>query len=112
MSNEPSDPARAQAIPIDAITIDGGRIREDMGDIDDLAESMRQFGMLQPVGISPDRRLSYGERRLLAAQRAGLTHVPVIIKACTEAERVLFEIEENRARKPFTPSEAVRAKRK
>src|SRR4051794_13659005 len=92
---------------IDSITIDSGRIREDMGDIDDLAESIRQNGMLEPIGISPDGRLSYGERRFLAAQKAGLARVPVIVRDVSEEERVRFEIEENRARKPFTPSEAV-----
>ena len=97
--------------PIASIVV-GERIREDLGGLDELAEKIRRDGVLEPIGISPDGRLSYGERRLRAAQKAGLEHVPVIIRDVTDEQRIRFEIEENIARKGFTPSEAVKAKRK
>lgn len=43
-----------------------------------LADSIRRFGMVTPVGIGPDNRLIYGHARVEAAKLAGLERVPVV----------------------------------
>ena len=42
----------------------GTQFRKEMGDLEELAESIRQ-GLLQPIGITPKRELVFGYRRLL-----------------------------------------------
>jgi hypothetical protein len=52
-------------IKIDSIMV-GQRHRRDMGDLTTLAESIRQEGLLQPIGVTDKLELVFGERRLLA----------------------------------------------
>lgn len=61
---------------LDAITV-GHRHRTDLGDIEQLAESIRRDGLLQPIAITPDGVLLSGRRRLAALQRLGQKKVPV-----------------------------------
>src|SRR5262249_5729361 len=93
---------------LDKITI-GPRVRKDMGDIDALAASIREVGLLQPVAVRADGRLVGGERRLRAVELLGWQEIPVHVcqnledeEWCLKAER-----EENVCRKDFLPSEAV-----
>jgi ParB-like nuclease domain len=65
--------------PIDAIIV-GGRFRRDFGDIEGLAASIADLGLLQPIVISPDGRLLAGHRRLLAYRLLGRTEIPVFVK--------------------------------
>ena len=55
------------------------RHRKDLGDIDSLAASMADVGLLQPIVLRPDMTLVAGERRLMAAEQLGwqdvLAHV-------------------------------------
>src|SRR5579875_444823 len=87
----------------------GKRYRQDIGDIAELAKSIREVGLLHPIVITPDRRLIAGQRRLKALEELGWAEVPVHIAEgladallCLRAER-----DENKFRKEFTPSEAV-----
>ncbi|HEV3124441.1 MAG TPA: ParB/RepB/Spo0J family partition protein [Candidatus Dormibacteraeota bacterium] len=60
-----------------------------------LTDSVRTHGILQPVVVEPDAggyRLIAGERRLRAAQQAGLTAVPAIIRPATESGRHALEL--------------------
>jgi hypothetical protein len=59
-----------RTVPIDAIKI-GARFRKDYGDLDQLARSIADLGLLQPVGVTPDGQLVFGHRRLLAAEKLG-----------------------------------------
>ena len=54
-------------VPVAEIVI-AERHRQDMGDLQRLADSMREVGLLQPIGITGDHRLVFGERRVKAAQ--------------------------------------------
>jgi ParB family transcriptional regulator, chromosome partitioning protein len=58
----------------------GKRIRKDMGDLDGLAESIRELGLLQPIVVFPDGSLILGERRLRAVQLLGWKEIPVIVR--------------------------------
>ena len=86
------------------ITI-GQRHRHDMGDLPGLADSIRDVGLLHPIGITRDNELVFGERRLRAAQLLGWTEIMAsVIDIGSIADG---EYHENEVRKDFTVSERV-----
>lgn len=78
----------------------------------ELSESIKQFGLLQPILVQ-DRKDHYeiiaGERRWRAAKLAGLKEVPVIIKNLTEQEIVEISLIENIQREDLNPIEEAQA---
>lgn len=78
----------------------------------ELAESIKQFGLLQPILVQ-DRKDHYeiiaGERRWRAAKLAGLKEVPVIIKNLNEQEIVEISLIENIQRENLNPIEEAQA---
>ena len=93
---------RLEDVPIEKIKL-GDRHRDDLGDIDTLAESIRDVGLLQPIGVDPYYTLIFGERRLVACEQLGWETVPCIVLSL---ESILAgEYAENEFRKQFTPSE-------
>ena len=96
------------AFSINKIII-GERHRRDLGDIDGLAASMGELGLLQPIVVRPDGILIAGERRLRAAQQLGWGEIPVNVVDLDAVVR--GEFAENAVRKDFTLSEAVAIKR-
>lgn len=82
-----------------------GRYRRDMGDIEGLARSMMEVGLLHPVVVTPDLRLIAGERRILAARMLGWDTIPAHVVDLADVLR--GEWTENAERKDFTASEAV-----
>jgi N6-adenosine-specific RNA methylase IME4 len=98
-------PATAQATrPINEIRI-GERHRRDLGDIEGLAASIDDIGLLQPIAVLADGRLVGGARRLAAAMALGWTEIPVHVVDIDQVIR--GEFAENVHRKDFTPSELV-----
>ena len=98
-------------ISIDRIKI-AERIRKEITHISELAENIRQNGLLHPVIIMPldggEFRLLAGLRRLKAAQVLGWTEIEVNVVSPTNAEAELrIEISENEQRKEFTYSERM-----
>ena len=92
-------------VPCHAIHV-GERHRKDLGELEVLAASIATEGLLQPIGITEENVLVFGERRLRAFQDvlrrdtipARLVHVHSITAG---------EYAENELRKDFTPSERV-----
>lgn len=82
-----------------------GRHRKELGDITELAESMRRHGLLHPIVITPDNRLIAGQRRLEAARQLGWSRIPVRVVDIDAAAHA--EADENIIRLDFTPSERV-----
>lgn len=80
--------------------------------LDELAESIKQFGLLQPI-IVQDKKTYYeiiaGERRWRAAKKAGLKEIPVIIKNLTSQEIVEISLIENIQREDLNPIEEAQA---
>ena len=80
--------------------------------LEELAESIKQFGLLQPILVQ-DRNKYYeiiaGERRWRAAKKAGLKEVPVIIKNLTNQEIVEISLIENIQREDLNPIEEAQA---
>ena len=85
------------------------RHRKDLGDLDALAASLRECGLIQPLILNSRKELVAGLRRLKAAQRLGWSHVEVHVAESFDdlLNHLRAEYEENRHRKEFTPSEAV-----
>jgi ParB family chromosome partitioning protein len=69
------------------------------GDLQELADSIRQKGLVQPILVRPDPKGGYeivaGERRWRASQRAGLHQVPVIVRELNDQETLELAIIEN-----------------
>ena len=75
----------------------------------ELAESISQHGLLQPLLVRPLTLGGYqivaGERRYRASRMAGLTEVPVIIKELTDTETMEIALIENLQREDLSPVE-------
>jgi ParB family transcriptional regulator, chromosome partitioning protein len=93
---------------VDEVQI-GRPYREDLGDIDALAESIRTVGLLHPVVISNTGLLISGLRRLEAARRLGWREVDVWVaaKVSDRLQRALAVRDENTLRKELNPVEAA-----
>ena len=92
----------SQKLPLQAIQI-GERRRKDMGDIDALARSIGEVGLLHPVVVTPKGDLIAGARRIEAYRRLGWQNIPVTLVDLKEVVR--GEFAENAIRKDFLPSE-------
>lgn len=93
---------------ITAIVV-GERRREDYGDIDGLAASIKRYGLLHPIVVDEQSNLIAGGRRLQACRQLGWSALPVtLLGDLTDAERREIELEENLRRKDLTPAEEAR----
>lgn len=83
--------------------------------LSELADSISQHGVLQPLLLRPlltgGYRIVAGERRWRAARMAGLTEVPAVVREMTDAEEMLFALIENLQREDLTPLEEARGYR-
>jgi ParB family chromosome partitioning protein len=90
------------------------RDRMDSEDLEDLANSIREHGILQPLIVSFDPltgmyTLIAGERRLRASGIAGLEQVPVIVRDVSDQERLELALIENVQRSDLSPLETAQA---
>jgi ParB family chromosome partitioning protein len=99
-------------LSIDQLHPSGHNPRKTFGDIEliELADSIRQKGLLQPIIARPDRQrggfeIVAGERRWRAAQKAGVHTVPVIVRDLTDQEAAEFALIENVQRTDLNPIE-------
>lgn len=84
-------------------------------DLADLAASIREHGLIQPLIVTRDGDgfcLIAGERRLRASQQAGLREVPVIVRAAEPREMLALAIIENVQRADLDPLETAQAYRR
>ncbi len=81
--------------------------------LQDLAQSLKENGMIQPIIVTKhndnDYELIAGERRLQAAKLAGLKEIPVIIRQVTKKEQLVFAIIENIQREDLNAIDEARA---
>jgi ParB family chromosome partitioning protein len=92
------------------------RSQMDQEELAELAASIRENGILQPLIVTPADELDKytliaGERRLLAAGMAGLENVPVIVREASDQQRLELALIENVQRTDLTPLEAAEAYR-
>lgn len=104
----PSD----QRIPIESITRNPNNPRHvfKTDEIDELAKSIEDHGLLQPIVVRPSRsgdgyEIIAGERRWRAAQKAGLIDVPVIVRDVDDRVALELAIIENVQRSDLNPIE-------
>jgi ParB family transcriptional regulator, chromosome partitioning protein len=113
-----SEPQRATEVPIDAIQPNPYQPRRDFdaGELDELASSIAQQGVLQPLliarlGEDGGYTLIAGERRLRASKKAGLKTVPCVVRAATPEQMVEWALVENVQRRDLNPVELAKAYR-
>lgn len=83
------------------------------GDLDELAHSIKEKGLLQPIMVRPmaggEYEIVAGERRWRASQRAGIHDVPVLIRELSDGEALEIALIENIQRSDLNPLEEARA---
>ena len=85
-------------------------LRRDVGNVTELASSMRSIGVLEPLLVTPTVdgfAVVAGHRRLAAARKVGLEVVPCVIREMTEVERVVAMVVENEQRSDLSPIESA-----
>ena len=89
------------------------RAQFDAGELDELAASIREHGIIQPLIVSPGKNGAYvliaGERRLQAAKKAGLQTVPVILRQASDRQHLELALIENVQRADLGPLEEADA---
>ncbi len=85
------------------------RIRRDLGDIEALKESLRLYGLLNPITLNSKYELIAGERRLEAAKSLGWERINAIVldNNVDKIRQLEIELEENNQRKEFTDEELL-----
>ena len=115
-----ADPAAPDAdtlrsLPIDRIVRGRYQPRQDLREdsLRELAESIRAQGIVQPVVVRPSDDGRYeliaGERRWRAAQLAGLSEVPAVIRAASDRAAIAMALIENIQREDLNPLEEALA---
>ena len=89
------------------------RMNIDPGKLQELANSLTESGMIQPIIVTKRKDSGYeliaGERRLEAAKLAGFTEVPVIVRSVTPKEQLQYALIENIQRENLNPIEEAKA---
>ena len=92
------------------------RTRMDEAALQDLAASIRQHGLMQPIVVRPidggRHEIIAGERRFRAAQIAGLDDVPVIVREVSDENALAMALIENIQREDLNPLEEAQAIRR
>jgi ParB family chromosome partitioning protein len=110
----PADREGVQQVLIDDIVPNPRQPRTDFDSeqLEDLAASIREHGVLQPLIVAADEegegfQLIVGERRLQAARMAGLDTVPVVVRQVDEEQLLILALIENLQRSDLNPLEAA-----
>ena len=108
---QPSNPQDIRELPIEKILPNPEQARKqfDADKLADLAASIKEQGILQPLLVAPadkgQYRLVAGERRWRAAKLAGLKSLPIAIISKTEIDRLVISLIENLQREDLNPME-------
>jgi ParB family chromosome partitioning protein len=99
---------------VDRITTnpDQPRTHFDDDSLEEMAASMKEVGVLQPIVVTGDENgyvLIAGERRWRAAKRAGLSEIPAVIRETTGNSTLVEALVENVQRQDLTPLEEAHA---
>ena len=91
------------------------RMRQNPESLDELAQSIRETGVLQPVVVVPEEgtyKIIVGERRWRAAKMAGLQKIPVLIRTLSKEQQHEVSLIENLQRDDLNPLELALAYQK
>ena len=92
-------------IPISEIKVNPGRRKAAPADVRELADSIAEIGLLNPVTVSQSRTLIAGRHRLEAAKLLGWTEIECVVSDLEGLRAELAEIDENFVRSDLTPLE-------
>jgi ParB family transcriptional regulator, chromosome partitioning protein len=96
-------------IPLEQIQPDPNQPRRDLGDLTELAASIRENGLIQPIVVCVVGYQSYmvlaGERRFTASKQIGLKTIPAIVRTVEEHQKLELQLVENLHRKDLNPLE-------
>jgi ParB family chromosome partitioning protein len=111
---EPEDGNRLRELPVESLIPNPLQPRKtfDPRALEELATSLRATGVLQPLLVRPrgsQYEILVGERRWRAAQQAGLTRVPAIVREASDAEALELGLVENLLREDLNPVETAQA---
>jgi ParB family chromosome partitioning protein len=114
IARDAARPAGVQMLPIASIAPNPDQPRRhfDSAALDELAASLTERGLIQPIVVRPHGQryqIVAGERRWRAAQRARLHEVPVIVRALGDAETMELAIVENVQRQDLNAIEEAAA---
>ncbi|MDH4218456.1 MAG: ParB/RepB/Spo0J family partition protein [Candidatus Aminicenantes bacterium] len=87
----------------------------DKDSIDELAHSMKETGVLQPIVVVPEEnhyKIVVGERRWRAARKIGLQKIPAVVRHLSEKQQIEASLVENLQRKDLNPIEIAFAYQK
>jgi ParB family chromosome partitioning protein len=104
------DQNRIRQIGVEELVANSDQPRQyfDRQELSQLAESIKQFGVLQPLVVTPSKNgyiIVAGERRWRASKLAGLKKVPAVVRTVKELERLEIAIVENVQRVDLSPLE-------
>ena len=107
-------PGRLRDLPIESLTPNPFQPRRTFSPeaLAELAASIRASGVLQPLVVrqrGERHEILVGERRWRAAQQAGLSHVPAMVREATDAEALELALVENLLREDLNPLEEAEA---
>ncbi len=106
---------RVKLLPVEKISANPHQPREhfDYSSLEELVNSIKRHGILQPLIVSPDQRegwqLIAGERRLRAAKILELKVVPCLVRSAQELEQLELALVENLQRADLNPLEEAKA---
>ena len=101
-------PYGADIIEIEKIKV-SDRGRKDLGDIQSLAASISNQGLISPILLNQDNELVAGERRMRSHELLGLKHIAIVYReTLTPSQLTELELEENQMRKAMQWHEEVR----
>jgi ParB family transcriptional regulator, chromosome partitioning protein len=96
-------------LPLSMVEANPDQPRTNLGNIEELASSIREKGVLEPIlvrAVAPNRyQIISGERRFRAATMAGLDEIPAIELDVDDKEQIEIALVENIQRKDLTPFE-------
>jgi len=114
-SPEPQPGDRLASLPVGQLSPGKYQPRKDMREsaLDELAESIKAQGVIQPVvvrALGKDRyEIVAGERRWRASQRAGLTEIPAVVRDLDDRTVIAMALIENIQREDLNPLEEAQA---
>ena len=113
-SPTPEALAGTQDLAMDSIIANANQPRKsfDNAALRELAESLKRTGVLQPIVVrrfGQQFQIVVGERRWRAAQMAGLTRIPAVVREASDAQTLELALVENLLREDLNPMEEAEA---
>jgi len=116
LNDKPKEIRQSNTVSISDLSRNPYQPREHFSEekLEELANSIKKNGIIQPIAVRPNKtengkyEIVAGERRWIAAQRAGLHEIPVIILDLSDVESLEVAIVENIQRDDLNPVEEAR----